>query len=196
MVGTAQARLCPPYACYPYYCQVWYDWSRGQQIAVFVQQDNTGAYTQRFDEVLPKGVVGPAVVYTWDGSKWLPGCCQAGGGVVPMPVPNFVEAGQGNCRAIIKGNPYFGTLSVWSVDLGGASDFWYWFNDRQQGVLFSLAPAGSLTVIYYQTFVQNGSIDACVFDDPCTDVPACAEAQVAMLRAKPKFMPLTHTSEP
>jgi hypothetical protein len=181
---------------YPYYCQLWYDWVRGKQITVFVQQDQNGAYTQRFDEVLPKGVVGPAVVYSWDGAKWMPACCQAGGSVVPMSVPNFVEAAAGTCRAIIKNNPYFGSISVWTVDLGGASDFWYWFGERQQGVVFSLAPAGSLTIIYYQTFVQNGGIDACVFDDPCPDVPACPSNLTAMVRAKPGFRPLTHSSEP
>src|ERR1043165_687520 len=180
---------------YPYYCQVWYDWVRGKQVTVFVQQDNADAYTQRFDEVLPKGVVGPAIVYSWDGSQWTPACCQAGGSFVPMPVPNFVEAGHGRCRALIKNNPYFGSISIWSVDLGGASDFWYWFNENQQGVIFSLAPAGSLTIIYYQTFMQNPSMDDCIFDDPCGEVPACAGNNMMMLSAKPRFVPLSHIAK-
>jgi hypothetical protein len=179
---------------YPYYCQVWYDWTRGSQVTVFVQKDDAGLYAVRNDEVLPKGAVGPVVVYSWDGSRWIPACCQANGGVVPMPAPNFVEMGSGRCRALIQNNPYFGNISIWTVALGDnqgqwASDFWYWFNDRQQGVVFSLAPAGSLTIIDYQTFVQNGSIEACVFDDPCSAVPSCSGSQ--MMRAR-KTLKFTH----
>jgi len=178
---------------YPYYCQVWYDWDQGTQVTVFVQQDTNGSYSVRFDEMLPKGHVGPAIVYAWNGSQWTPSCCEANGGFVPMPVPNFVEAGGGVCRATIANNSYFGNLSIWSVALGDASgnwksDFWYWFNNKDQGVLFSLAPAGSLTVIDYQTFVQNGTIEACVFDNPCGEISACSGNQAMALRRKPRFM--------
>jgi hypothetical protein len=176
---------------YPYYCQVWYDWDRGYQVTVFVQQDNTGSYNQRFDELLPKGAVGPAIVYSWNGAEWMPTCCMAGGGFVPMPVPNFVQTGQGRCRALIANNPYFGSMSIWSVALGGnpgsSSDFWYWFNDRQQGVIFSLAPAGSLTMIDYQTFVQNATIESCVFENPCSSLPQCQQPQQDR-RARTRFV--------
>ena len=175
---------------YPYYCQVWYDWDRGEQVTVFVQQDDTGSYNARFDEILPKGAVGPAIGYSWDGSQWTPACCQKGGSFVSMPVPNFVEAGSGQCRALFRNDPYFGTMSIWTVALGDSnkwSDFWYWFNDRQQGVIFSLAPARSLTIIDYQTFVQNGMIEACIFENPCDQLPPCSEAQI-VARAKSKFV--------
>jgi hypothetical protein len=71
------------------------------------------------------------------------------------------------------------------------SDFWYWFNQHQQQVIFSLAPAPFLTVIYYQTFVRNGSIAACVFDNPCADIPPSPDHMLAALRARPTFSPLT-----
>ena len=71
----------------------------------------------------------------------------------------------------------------------GWADFWYSFNDQQQGAIFSLAPASSLTIIDYQTFTQNGQIDACVFDNPCSDLPDCAPEVVAA-RAKTKFTPV------
>lgn len=177
---------------YPYYCQVWYDWKFGAQVTVFVQQDDNGSYTVRFDESLPKGSVGPAIAYQWNNSGWTPACCQGGGGAVPMPVPHFVQAGNGRCRAVIKNNPYFGDMSIWSVMLGDAksgwADFWYSFNDKQQGVIFSLAPASSLTIIDYQTFVQDGKIDACVFDNPCNELPSC-QPEAVMARAKTKFVP-------
>jgi hypothetical protein len=181
---------------YPYYCQLWYDWNFGAQVTVFVQQDTNGSYTTRFDEFLPKGSLGPAIGYQWNNSSWAPVCCQAGGSVVSMPVPNFVQAGNGRCRAILKGNPYFGDMSIWSVMLGdpksGWADFWYSFNDKQQGVIFSLAPASSLTIIDYQTFVQDGNIDACVFDNPCANLPAC-QPEVMAAQAKMRFRPLFHS---
>jgi len=160
----------------PYYCQVWYDSNYGCQVTVFVQHDNTGSYTQRFDFILPSGIVGPAVRYSWNVSQWVPVCCVPGGGLKPMPVRDFVAQGHGECRAVIKQNPQFGTVSIWSVELprgNRSSNFWYWFNEQQQGIIFSLAPAPKLTLIDYQTFIQNGPIDACVFDDPCPDLPAC-----------------------
>jgi hypothetical protein len=177
---------------YPYYCQIWYDWNRGIQVTVFVFKDDNGMYTHRADKILPRGTVGPAVVYSWNGSQWTPSCCVDGGGVVPMPVPNFVQAGDGKCRALIKNNAYFGDLSIWSVALGDGngqwkSDFWYWFNENSQGVIFSLAPATSLTSIDYQTFVQNGNIDACIFENPCQEIPACPDNKMAMVKDRPAF---------
>lgn len=167
---------------YPYYCQLWYDWDEGTQITVFVFQDANGHYTIRQDERLPKGSVGPSVDYSWDGSKWNPDCYTAGGGDVPMPVPGFVQAGGGRCRAVISNDPVFGSVSIWTVQLGGAgswADFWYWFTDSQKGVIFSLAPASSLTIIDYQTFIQNGVIQKCVFDDPSSGISACPTNQLS-----------------
>ena len=176
---------------YPYYCQVWYDWTAGMQVTVFVQQDANGAYTQRQDMFLPKGVVGPVAVYEWAGTAWAPSCCQPGGGFVPMPVPDFVQADHGKCRATIANNPYFGTISIWSVQMGDQSqwtDFWYWFNAQQQGVVFSLAPAGSLTMIDYQTFVQNGTIPGSYLQNPCGQVPSCPPSTGAA-QASAQFSP-------
>lgn len=176
---------------FPYYCQVWYDWDRGVQVTVFVQRNTSGEYSGRFDELLPKGVVGPAIAYSWSGSEWAATCCQAGASVVSMPVPDFVKAGGGKCRATILNNPYFGNLTIWSVELGGrnnnSSNFWYWFNDQQQGVIFSLAPAGSLTIIDYQTFIQNKSMEDCIFENPCNDLPPCTPEK-ASARTKLRFL--------
>jgi hypothetical protein len=157
----------------PYYSQVWYDSDYGCQVTVFVQHNNRGSYTKRVDFMLPSGTVGPAIVYRWKHSKWHPVCCVAEGGLQPMPVRNFVARDHGKCRAVIKDNPQLKSMSIWSVALGGSSNFWYWFNDRRQGTIFSLAPAPKLTLIDYQTFIQNGTIDACIFNDPCSDLPAC-----------------------
>jgi hypothetical protein len=178
---------------YPYYCQLWYDWDQGIQITVFVFQDDTGSYTVRQDERLPKGQVGPSVDYSWDGSKWNPSCFTAGGGGVPMPVPGFVKAGGGRCRGVIANNPLFGSASIWTVQLGGpgsSADFWYWFDDKQRGVIFSLAPARSLTIIDYQTFIQNVPIAACVFDDPSGSISACQQDHAdSQKRTKRMFVP-------
>jgi hypothetical protein len=164
---------------YPIYCQVWYDWDRGQQVTAFIFNDGNGNYTVRQDEHLPKGAVGPAINYSWSGTQWRPGCCQANGGFVPMPRPDFVAAGNGRCRGLIQGNPVLGDVSIWSVRLGGPSnsaDFWYWFDNQERGVIFSLAPAGSLTIIDYQTFLQNPQIQDCIFENPCSALPPCPSA--------------------
>ncbi|MCX4151459.1 MULTISPECIES: hypothetical protein [Paraburkholderia] len=177
---------------YPYYCAVVYDWDKGMQVTVFVMQDSNGEYTSRNDELLPKGNVGPGIYYSWDGTKWVPACSKAGGGDVPMPVPDFVHAGEGRCRAAFKDDPYFSNDSMWSVTLGAppkSADFWYWFDDKQRGVIFSLSPASSLTIIDYQTFNQNEQMPDCVFEDPTGTIPACPEAALAD-RKKPRFMPL------
>lgn len=177
---------------YPYYCQLWYDWNAGMQVTVFVTQDAGGTYTQRQDMYLPKGQVGPAANYVWNGDEWTTNCCTADGGVVPMSVPNFVQVAEGQCRAVIADNPYFGDLSIWTVQLGvqggTTSDFWYWFNDAMQGVVFSLAPAGSLTLIDYQTFVQNGDIPAAYLDSPCNGIPVCG-SDAAPQSSKLKIVP-------
>lgn len=178
---------------FPYYCQLWYDWNFGVQVTVFTFQDNSGAYTIRQDERLPKGKVGPSINYSWGGSSWAPTCSSANGSFVPMPAPDFVKIAGGKCRAIIKGHPIFDSITIWSVQLGDNtswSDFWYWFDDRQQGVIFSLAPANSLTIIDYQTFVQNGGIKKCVFDDPSESIPACPQNEMALKKQiKRKFVP-------
>lgn len=185
---------------YPYYCQVYYDYTVNKtQISVFVTTDptlGTDPYNSRQDMVLPRGTVGPALNYEFgEGTaQWAAVCYSPGGGVVPMSVPNFVEAGGGRCRAVIKNNPYFGPediITIWSVMLGDQSnwaDFWYWFNSEQQGVVFSLAPASSLTMIDYQTFVQNPSLPACTFDEPTTGLPTCPSA-VAERPQKLAFTP-------
>jgi len=178
---------------YPYYCQLWYDWQRGVQVTVFVFQDGSGAYTIRQDERLPKGRVGPSIDYAWDGGSWSPSCYTANGGDVPMPVPDFVKAGEGQCRAMITGHPVWGSVTIWTVQLGGGSswaDFWYWFDDKERGVVFSLAPASSLTIIDYQTFVQDGEIQTCVFDDPSGNIPSCPQNTMALRkRSRRKFLP-------
>lgn len=178
---------------YPYYCQVYYDYTVNQsQTSVFVTTQGTTQYNSRQDMVLPRGTVGPALNYEWNAanSQWDSSCFSPGGGVVPMPVPNFVQAGGGICRAVIQDNPYFGPgqVTIWSVSLGGASDFWYWFDARQRGVVFSLAPAGSLTMIDYQTFVQNPSFQPCIFAEPTTGLPECPDA-VAQVRQKLMLIP-------
>ena len=157
---------------YPYYCHVWYDWDYGAQLSVFVTQGGPGDYDERQDELLPKGKVGPGVNYDWDAPQWTPVQVIPGGGVVPQPVPDFVKAGGGICRAVIEGNPNFGgqVVTIWSIAMGNAA-FWDWFDEKQRGIVFSLAPASSLTLIDYQTFEQNPTIEHCVFDEPSeTDV--------------------------
>jgi len=176
---------------YPYYCQVYYDYTVNQsQTSVFVTQGTYNQYNSRQDMVLPLGTVGPALNYDWTGSQWNASCFSPDGGVVPMPVPNFVQAGGGICRAVIRDNPYFGRgrVTIWSDSLGGASDFWYWFDAQQRGVVFSLAPASSLTMIDYQTFVQNPPFQPCIFAEPTTGLPECPDA-VAEIRQKLMLIP-------
>jgi hypothetical protein len=184
----------PPAEKTAYYSQVWYDWDRGGQVTVLVRHDN-GSYSQRLDEILPKGAIGPSVECSWNEAQWAPARCNADGGGVPMPRPDFIKRAKGVCRAIFD-DLHLGRLSIWSVALpdehgNWMSDFWYWFNQHQQQVIFSLAPAPFLTVIYYQTFVRNGSIAACVFDNPCADFPPSPDHMLAALRARPTFSPLT-----
>ncbi len=185
---------------YPYYSQVFYDYTGGQsQTSIFVTTDATmGAtpYNARQDMILPLGTVGPALNYQWGefAPRWGTVCYTPGGGVVPMSVPNFVQAGGGRCRALIENNPYFGqddTISIWSVMLGGASgwsDFWYWFNAEQQGIVFSLAPAASLTMIDYRTFIQNPSFAPGTFNEPTDNLPRCGTAASDKLQ-KAMFIP-------
>lgn len=185
---------------YPYYSQVYYDYTVNQsQISVFVTTDPTmdsEPYNSRQDMILPLGATGPAVNYAFSGpgAQWAPTCYAPGGGVVPMSVPNFVQEAGGQCRALIANNPYFGsndTISIWSVSLDGQSgwsDFWYWFNAEQQGVVFSLAPASSLTMIDYQTFVQNPSFAPGTFAEPEGGLQPCPSSTGDQLR-KVMFMP-------
>jgi hypothetical protein len=181
---------------YPYFCQVYYDYTvNKEQISVFVTQATAGQYNSRQDMVLPLGTVGPALNYEWNStsSQWVASCYTPGGGVVPMSVPNFVSAAGGLCRAVIQDNPYFGEgqVTIWSIMLGGQSnwsDFWYWFDSQQRGVVFSLAPASSLTMIDYQTFVQNPAFSACVFDEPTSGLPVCSDS-VAESRQKLMLIP-------
>jgi len=177
---------------YPYYCQLWYDWNRGTQVTVFVKQDEAGNYSNRYDEILPKGHVGPGLGYVWKGSQWEPVCCVANGSIVAMPVPNFIESGGGRCRAVISSSAYFGTISIWSVGLRNDagdwdSDFWFWFDAGQKQARFSLAPPHSLTLIDYQTFVQNGQIDDCILVDPCNSLPPCVGVSLMALEPRPRF---------
>ncbi|WP_218511873.1 hypothetical protein [Variovorax sp. dw_308] len=176
---------------YPYYCQLWYDWTLGVQVTVFFKQDSGGNYSVRSDEILPKGRVGPDIVYSWNATKWNPTCFDKSGGVVPMPVPNFVKADGGRCRAVIKANPYFGDMSIWSVYMGdarGAADFWYWFDSQQRGVLFSLAPAGDLTIIDYRTLVRDAVFNPDYLADRSNEVAQCGPNQILQLQAKPRFL--------
>lgn len=176
---------------YPYYCQVWYDWDRKCQVTVFVQKDDTDEYTSRFDEFLPRGNVGPAVIYIWSGSAWEASCSQKEGGFVPMPVPDFVKAGGGRCRAMFKNSPYFGNASIWSVALGDEakwSNFWYWFDDAQRGIIFSLAPASSLTLIDYQSFVRDAKFDEAKLADPSEALSACGGSNLVAVRDRPVLL--------
>ena len=132
---------------YPYYSRVWYDWTEGHQLTVFVQKDTDSNYDARLDELLPKGKVGPDLQFSFSGTAWKPTCSDPQGSFVPMSRPDFVAAGGGVCRAAFANNPTFGTMTIWSVALGSGpkwSDFWYWFDDQSRGVVFSLAPAGRL----------------------------------------------------
>jgi hypothetical protein len=184
---------------YPYYSQVYYDYTGNKdQISVFVTTDGTlgpTPYNSRQDMVLPLGTVGPALNYIWNetNAQWQVGCYTPGGGYVPMSVPNFVQSAGGLCRAVVVDNPYFGegAVTVWSVALGGQSgwsDFWYWFDAEQRGVVFSLAPAASLTMIDYQTFVQNASFPPGTFDEPTSGLPVCPPS-VAEKRQKLMLIP-------
>jgi hypothetical protein len=185
---------------YPYYCQVYYDYTVNQsQTSVFVTTDpsvSSQPYNVRQDMVLPYGTRGPSINYQWDleAGQWQPSCFTTNGGDVPMPVPDFVAAGDGRCRAVIVNNPYFGagdTISIWSVALAGQtgwSDFWYWFNSADQGIVFSLAPAASLTMIDYQTFIQNRPFPPGTFTEPVAGLPQCPSAATAR-REKVKFIP-------
>jgi hypothetical protein len=185
----------PPF---PYYGQVWYDWSRGMQVTVLVgKDDGNGIYRQRFDMFLPKGKQdGPLIQYNWDGSDWMPDCQVSLG--VAMPQPNFVRAGNGRCRASLKNNPYFGSLKLWSVRLGQNGDwfgnFWYWFDQRQKQVVFSLDPPHSLTLIDFQTFIRNAAIKPCLLAQP-SGLPACPPppGKVATAQELHHFLSLTST---
>jgi hypothetical protein len=185
----------PPF---PYYGQVWYDWSRGMQVTVLVgKDDGNGIYRQRFDMFLPKGKQdGPLIQYNWDGSDWVPDCQVPLG--VAMPQPNFVKAGNGRCRAILKNNPYFGSLKLWSVRLGQNGDwfgnFWYWFDQRQKQVVFSLDPPHSLTLIDFQTFIRNAVIKPCFLAQP-SGLLACPPppGKVATAQELHHFLSLTST---
>ena len=183
----------PPFA---YYGQVWYDWSRGMQVTVLVGKDD-GFYRQRFDMFLPKGKQdGPLIQYNWNGSDWMPDCQKPLG--VAMPKPNFVKAGNGRCRAILRNNPYFGSLKLWSVRLGQNGDwfgnFWYWFDQREKQVIFSLDPPHSLTLIDFQTFIRNAAIKPCLLAQP-SDLPACPPppGKVATAQELHHFLSLTST---
>jgi hypothetical protein len=115
-----------------------------------------------------------------------------------MPVPNFVGTANGKCRANFKGSAYFGDLSIWTVALGDQqswADFWYWFDSSSKGVIFSLSPARSLTVIDYQTFNQDGPFDAGKLFDPSQQTQACANQNLMTLQLRPAFKiptPLHH----
>src|SRR5262249_58419603 len=74
---------------YPYYSQVWYDWDRGTQVTVLVQQDEAASYTHRFDEILLKGTAGPVGVYLWDCAPWNSAGC-GGQTNLPKALPAFV----------------------------------------------------------------------------------------------------------
>jgi hypothetical protein len=96
------------------------------------------------------------------------------------------------CRAVINDDPCFGTLSIWRVassDERGdwQANFWYRFTDQQKQVIFSMGPPHFLTLIDYQTFVQNGAIEACIFDNPCDQLPACPRPKIVMAQTLPPF---------
>jgi hypothetical protein len=185
----------PPF---PYYGQVWYDWKRGMQVTVLVgKADDDGVYRQRFDMFLPKrNQDGPLLHYTWNGSDWQPACQEPLG--VPMPVPYFAKAGHGRCRAILNNNPYFRSLKIWSVRLNQDgrwfANFWYWFDQRQKQVIFSLDPPHSLSLIDFQTFVRNAVIKPCLLAQPA-GLPPCRPppAKVATAQELHHFMSLTST---
>jgi len=173
----------PPF---PYYGQVWYDWSRGMQVTVLVGKSDDGVYRQRTDMFLPKGKQdGPRIYYNWNSSNWIASCQEALG--VPMPRPDFVKAGHGRCRAILKNNPYFGSLKLWSVRLGQKDrwfgNFWYWFDERERQVIFSLDPPHSLSLIDFQTFIRNAAIKSCLLAQP-SDLPACPPPPVRVATAQ------------
>ena len=60
----------------------------------------------------------------------------------------------------------------------GGSIFWDWFDGDFNGIIFSLAPASSLTIIDYQTFDRKPTFESCVFDEPTT----VAEPKVRAVR--------------
>jgi hypothetical protein len=177
----------------PLYSQLWYDWKRGTQVTVFVgKHPTTGAYS-RFDQILPRGSPGPMVLYAWNGAAWTPSCCYPRGSIVGMPVPDFVKTG--TCRAVLKDNPYLGSLAIWSVRLDHGqghwtANFWFWFNEHERQLLFALAPPNSLTSIDYQSFIRDAVIDPCVLADPCGQLPACKEAHVASALNAAPFHPV------
>jgi hypothetical protein len=179
----------------PFYSQLWYDFDRGTQVTVFVGKEPTSGAYSRFDQILPRGHAGPMVLYAWDGSAWRPTCCDPGGSRVGIPVPNFVEAGEGTCRAVLKDNPYLGSLAIWSVRLadsqgGWGANFWFWFNAHERQLLFALAPPTVLTSIDYQTFDRDAVFDPCVLADPCGPLPVCGQAQIASVRGAARSHPV------
>jgi hypothetical protein len=129
----------------------------------------------------------------------MPDCQEILG--VAMPRPDFVKAGHGQCRAILKNNPYFGSLKLWSVALRQnghwLANFWYWFTQREKQVIFSLGPAHNLTLIDYQTFIRNAVIEPCILAQP-SDLPACRPPPGKMATAQElhHFMSLTSTRTP
>ena len=180
---------------FPYYSQVWYDWNRGMQVSVLVGKAyDDGVYRERFDMFLPKGRNGTLIQYSWKGSNWMPDCQQPLG--VGMPTPDFVEAGHGRCRATLRSNPYFGSLKLWSVALpppkgNWVPNFWYWFNQRQKQVIFSLDPPNSLTLIDYQRFIRNAVIKRCILAQP-SGLPACASSPAKVATAQKLHHFLSH----
>ena len=50
-------------------------------------------------------------------------------------------------------------------------NFWYWFNQRQKQVIFSLDPPHSLTLIDFQTFIRNAVIKPCLWHSHPTCQP-------------------------
>src|SRR5262249_43841953 len=61
----------------------------------------------------------------------------------------------------------------------------------KEAQFFSLAPPHSLTIIDYQTFIQNGPIEACIFENPCDDIQPCSGNQIMTVRSRSKFSPPT-----
>lgn len=173
-----------------FYSRIWYDWNYGCQLAVFVYGPR-GTYDTRLDEYLPKGFVGPSFTLAWKQNTWTPDCVDFTGGDVPMPVPNFVSAGQGRCRGRISNSDLAPeNITIWSVALADDSgvwtgNFWYWFDDRARSVVFSLAPPHELTLVDYQDFKPGVEIDPAIFQ--LHALKECAQ-QAAQQKPKVRFV--------
>jgi hypothetical protein len=195
---------------FPYYTQVWYDYTIPCQRSEFIGFGNNvgqNTYNDRQDTVLYANYTNNPV-YQWQGppiSAWQFNCCNPQLQGVGVPVPNFLQAANGTIKATITGNPSFGlaadeTLLITRATMPRDPDpdpilsvFWLWFTADSTGVFFSecnyVDPLDhELFTIDYDYFERNASnrINSSTFGDPCAqaNAPACPTSSARMAAQK------------